>query len=95
MDETVNVEKYPAADENGEREDKPADAVESVTENKKPTGSNEPTSVFSNESYANDRQYAIVLALLIEKQYRKKVYKWIEKYVFYFIMFNIIYVSLC
>lgn len=40
---------------------------------------NEPLSVFSDESYACDRQYAIVLAQLMSVKERDKVYKWIER----------------
>jgi len=80
MDGTENVETKPIVYGNHNREEKPV-AVEPVTEDQKPYVVNEPISVFSNESYANDRQYAIVLAQLIEKQHREKVYKWIERYV--------------
>jgi len=78
MDETTNVETKPIVYSNHNREEKPV-AIKSVTEDQKPYAVNEPMSAFSNESYANDRQYAIVLAQLMEKQHREKAYKWIEK----------------
>lgn len=40
---------------------------------------NEPLSVFSDETYACDRDYAIVLAQLMSNKDREKVYKWIER----------------
>lgn len=40
----------------------------------------EPLTLFSDEAYACDRQYAIVLAQLISIGDREKVYKWIERY---------------
>ncbi|XP_060855659.1 uncharacterized protein LOC132933382 [Metopolophium dirhodum] len=39
----------------------------------------EPLTVFSDESYACDRQYAIVLAQLVSVKERVKVYTWIER----------------
>lgn len=45
----------------------------------------EPPSEFSDDAYQCDRQYAIVLAQLMSKKYRLKVYKWIEKLVLLFI----------
>jgi len=39
----------------------------------------EPLTVFSDESYACDRQYAIVLAQLMSVKERAKVYTWIER----------------
>lgn len=39
----------------------------------------EPLTVFSDESYACDRQYAIVLAQLVSVKERAKVYTWIER----------------
>lgn len=40
---------------------------------------NEPLSAFSDETYACDRDYAIVLAQLMSNKDRDKVYKWIER----------------
>jgi len=42
----------------------------------------EPLTVFSDESYACDRQYAIVLAQLMSVKERAKVYTWIERLLF-------------
>ena len=46
---------------------------------KKPSAVIEPLTVFSDESYACDRQYAIVLAQLMSVKERAKVYTWIER----------------
>jgi len=46
---------------------------------KKPALAVEPLTVFSDESYACDRQYAIVLAQLVSVKERVKVYTWIER----------------
>lgn len=54
--------------ENGEKDEKPAVAVE-------------PSSEFSDDAYQCDRQYAIVLAQLMSKKYRLKIYKWIERFI--------------
>jgi len=43
----------------------------------------EPLTVFSDESYACDRQYAIVLAQLVSVKERVKVYTWIERLLFW------------
>lgn len=40
---------------------------------------NEPLSDFSDEMYACNRDYAIVLAQLMSNKDREKVYKWIER----------------
>jgi len=39
----------------------------------------EPLTAFSDESYACDRQYAIVLAQLMSVKERDKVYTWIDR----------------
>lgn len=39
----------------------------------------DPVSLFSDEAYACDRQYVIVLAQLISISDRIKIYKWIER----------------
>lgn len=44
-----------------------------------PNNAENTSSVFSNEAYVCDRQYAIVLAQLIALKDREKVYKWIER----------------
>lgn len=49
------------------------------------TRTEDPLSVFSNEAYLCDRQYAIVLAQLISLKDREKVYKWIERLDIFFI----------
>jgi len=49
---------------------------------KKPLAA-EPLTVFSDESYACDRQYAIVLAQLVSVKERVKVYTWIERLLFW------------
>jgi len=48
----------------------------------------EPLTVFSDESYACDRQYAIVLAQLVSVKERVKVYTWIERLLFWHFFSN-------
>ncbi|XP_026819921.1 uncharacterized protein LOC113558626 [Rhopalosiphum maidis] len=69
----------------------PADTVEAVADDgaakqsptvdfpEKKRLSIEPLTAFSDESYACDRQYAIVLAQLMSVKERDKVYTWIDR----------------
>ncbi|XP_025191030.1 uncharacterized protein LOC112591430 [Melanaphis sacchari] len=65
----------------------PADIVDVAASKQSPTVdliekkqlSIEPLTAFSDESYACDRQYAIVLAQLMSVKERNKVYTWIDR----------------
>lgn len=68
----------PNADEPAASTASVAASVATTTTTAKPTAE-EPPSVFSNAAYACDRQYAIVLAQLMNTKDREKTYTWIRR----------------
>ncbi|XP_022174080.1 uncharacterized protein LOC111036378 [Myzus persicae] len=74
-EQAVSTVEAPPAEDTTPKESPPT--VEEAVE-KKPVEV-EPLTVFSDESYVCDRQYAIVLAQLMSVKERVKVYTWIQR----------------
>jgi len=84
MEQANNEGNDPVVVNENDKSKEKQDSVDSTEEDKQKatvTNTSVVTSTSSDESYVNDRQYAIVLAQMMESQHREKVYKWIERYI--------------